>query len=302
MKIITIAITTYNRWGACRRAIASVCDQVKDLEIILVDDCSTDKMTDEVREVVASQDIVYIRHSANRGLASARNSAIRNASGKFFAFCDDDDIWSEGMGDNLLRVMEEAPSGVGVAIALPPEDRPQAESFFEGFPSIREVILRGYTPPVSSQLYETELVRRCGGFTEQITSGVDHDLWISLAIENPRVGVSWRGQAIVGSESHSRMTTDETRRRVGIRRSLELWRPKILNVFGAEFYAHFYEAYEQYLNYKSLCYNLQRRNYGKSFLRLFKLRTMTVITKKVIAKLCRRKRVSVFPAYRGPLP
>jgi len=93
--LVTAAIPTYNRPKPLRRALQSVGGQTYDeLDIIIVDDGSDECYVDEV---VADVDIPYpvsvYKHSENRGLAAARNTAIHSADGQYVAFLDDDDQW-----------------------------------------------------------------------------------------------------------------------------------------------------------------------------------------------------------------
>src|SRR6056297_2055943 len=93
--LVSVNLTTYNRAHLLHRAIKSVLNQAyKNLEIIIVDDGSDDN-TYEVLENLGKNDnrINYIKHAKNRGNAAARNTALKNSSGEYIAFMDDDDEW-----------------------------------------------------------------------------------------------------------------------------------------------------------------------------------------------------------------
>src|SRR5215471_7855638 len=93
MPKVSVIIPTHNRAEFLRSAITSVLNQTyQDFEIIVVDDASTDK-TPEVVASFHDGKIKYIRHDANKGDAGSRNTGIRNSSGDFLAFLDDDDEW-----------------------------------------------------------------------------------------------------------------------------------------------------------------------------------------------------------------
>jgi glycosyltransferase involved in cell wall biosynthesis len=78
-------------------AIKSVLSQsYSDLELIIVDDCSTDGSREIAEEWKRVDDrVVTVYHDKNRGLAAARNSGLAVSSGELVAFCDSDDIWLE---------------------------------------------------------------------------------------------------------------------------------------------------------------------------------------------------------------
>ena len=90
--MISVIIPTYNRYELVNRAIDSVINQTyKDIEIIVVDDCSDDPRYEELKN---NKNIKYIRLEKRSGLpACGRNTGIKNSSGDWVAFLDDDDIW-----------------------------------------------------------------------------------------------------------------------------------------------------------------------------------------------------------------
>lgn len=91
--LVSVVLTTFNRSALVLPAIESVLGQTfRDLELIVVDDCSTDDTADVVQRV-ADPRLRIVRHETNLGLAAARNSGIHAARGRFVCFLDDDDEW-----------------------------------------------------------------------------------------------------------------------------------------------------------------------------------------------------------------
>ncbi|WP_051827328.1 glycosyltransferase family 2 protein [Metabacillus indicus] len=98
--LISVIIPSYNRASILPRAISSVLSQTyKNLELIIVDDASTDK-TEEVVTSISDERIQYIRHEKNSNGSVARNTGIKNANGDYIAFLDSDDEWDK---DKLLN-------------------------------------------------------------------------------------------------------------------------------------------------------------------------------------------------------
>lgn len=90
---ISIIIPTYNREKLIGNSIKSVLNQTyKNIEIIVVDDCSTDNTKKEI-DKIKDKRIKYIKLDENQGAPNARNIGIKLASGKFIAFQDSDDIF-----------------------------------------------------------------------------------------------------------------------------------------------------------------------------------------------------------------
>jgi glycosyltransferase involved in cell wall biosynthesis len=89
--LFTIVIPAFNRAGTITRTIESVLSQDwKDVEIIIVDDGSTDA-TRAIAEGFASPRLRVLAHARNRGVCPARNTGIEAARGSWIVFLDSDD-------------------------------------------------------------------------------------------------------------------------------------------------------------------------------------------------------------------
>ena len=90
---ISIIIPTYNRGNIISNSIKSVLNQTyKNLEIIIVDDGSTDNTKEEV-DKIGDKKIIYIKLDKNLGAPNARNIGIKNSKGRYISFQDSDDIF-----------------------------------------------------------------------------------------------------------------------------------------------------------------------------------------------------------------
>src|SRR5882757_3879585 len=91
---ISVIIPTFNRASLLERTIASVERQsLVPIEILLIDDCSTDDTQQRIASISSAIPIVYQRLAKNGGGAVARNVGIRLAKGDYVAFLDSDDEW-----------------------------------------------------------------------------------------------------------------------------------------------------------------------------------------------------------------
>lgn len=89
--LISVVIPMYNRKKTIERCLNSVLNQsYKNLEVILVDDCSTDGTIDYISNV-HDQRIRLIQLEINSGAQIARNTGIKNANGEWIVFLDSDD-------------------------------------------------------------------------------------------------------------------------------------------------------------------------------------------------------------------
>ncbi len=103
----TVVIPAFNRADLLGETLESALAQsVPPLEIIVVDDASTDGTA-----AVAEQfPVTLIRHSVNRGLSDARNTGISQAKGEYVAFLDSDDLWTPDHLECTTELLELHPS------------------------------------------------------------------------------------------------------------------------------------------------------------------------------------------------
>lgn len=77
-------------------------------ELLIVDDCSPDKLSDIVKDYAAKDSRVkYLKMSKNGGPANARNLALDTAKGRYIAFLDSDDLWHPEKLSKQLAFMEK---------------------------------------------------------------------------------------------------------------------------------------------------------------------------------------------------
>ena len=90
---VSIIIPVYNTEKYLRKCLDSVCNQtLQDIEIICVNDCSTDDSLEILKEYASNDNrIKIINFTENKGVAIARNTAIEQAKGEYIGFVDSDD-------------------------------------------------------------------------------------------------------------------------------------------------------------------------------------------------------------------
>lgn len=105
--LISVVIPSYNRGKVILRSIDSVLNQTyKNIELIVVDDYSTDDTMDIVKNIGDNR-IKYIKLEKNSGACIARNRGIDEAMGEFIAFNDSDDIWHSDKLEKQIAFLEE---------------------------------------------------------------------------------------------------------------------------------------------------------------------------------------------------
>jgi glycosyltransferase involved in cell wall biosynthesis len=186
---VTVVLPTRNRAAILRRAIDSALAQTyRDLELIVVDDASTDATGETVRSVSDAR-IRYLRHDVNQGVAAARNTAIQMARGRYVAFLDDDDEWLPTKLERQLELFAASPPAVGAVYSGSIKvDRSSGAELSRIAPSKRgsifdSLLARNWVGPTSAVLVLKECLDRVGTFDTSLPYGEDQDLWIRLARE-----------------------------------------------------------------------------------------------------------------------
>jgi len=110
---VSVIVPVYNGAQYLRECIDSILAQShSDLEVIIVDDGSTDDSPAICDSYAASDSRVCVLHGENKGLSSARNKGIEAASGPYLSFVDADDVIHERMMEELC--MQVADSGADI--------------------------------------------------------------------------------------------------------------------------------------------------------------------------------------------
>lgn len=182
--LVTVYIPTYNRIELLKRAVKSVQDQTyRNLEIIIVDDCSTD-VTHEYLAQLAKEDsrVRYFLKEKNSGACVSRNIAIENATGEFVTGLDDDDYFLNNRISNFVKQIDNE------AIFI--FDNPQFLKNKQGkvektntfmkrrIINSNDILNYNY---VGNQIFiKTIIMREMGGFDVKLTMWQDFEFWYRI--------------------------------------------------------------------------------------------------------------------------
>ena len=99
---VSIIVPVYNAEKYLERCVNSLRNQtLKDIEIILVDDSSTDASLEICNQMAIDDSRIKVIHKANEGAGLARNAALAIASGEYIGFVDSDDFVEFNMFETL---------------------------------------------------------------------------------------------------------------------------------------------------------------------------------------------------------
>lgn len=107
MNKISVIVPVYNVEKELERCVKSICSQTyKNLEIILVDDGSTDNSGKICDELAKKDERIKVIHQKNKGLASARLTGYKKSSGEVVGFVDSDDYIEDSMYEIMISEMD----------------------------------------------------------------------------------------------------------------------------------------------------------------------------------------------------
>lgn len=185
--LVSVVIATYNMGQYIGQAIESVLNQSWDnLEVIVVDDGSTDCTQEIMQNYKENGKVIYIKNE-NQGQPKAKNCGIKNARGEFIAFCDADDLWEPNKLEIQMPLFSRPE--IGVVYSEVSNINPDNERF------IRTNNEKRYTGKVTEKMllenfvpFGTSVIRRAcveknGMFDEQFRMGIDWDLWLRYSLD-----------------------------------------------------------------------------------------------------------------------
>ena len=105
---VSIIVPVYNAQKYLDRCVSSLKNQtLEDIEIILVDDSSTDLSLEMCKELAENDARIKVIHKVNEGAGLARNAALEIVSGEYIGFADSDDYVNENMFETLYNKAKE---------------------------------------------------------------------------------------------------------------------------------------------------------------------------------------------------
>lgn len=115
-ELISIIVPIYNVDKYLERCINSIINQTyKNIEIILVDDGSTDSCFDICKQYSEIDSRIIIYKKENGGLSSARNYGFRKSNGKYIIYIDSDDFVSNKYVENLYNAIDTTNSEIAIS-------------------------------------------------------------------------------------------------------------------------------------------------------------------------------------------
>jgi glycosyltransferase involved in cell wall biosynthesis len=190
--LCSLVVPAYNVERYVADAIESALAQTyRPLEIVVVDDGSTDGTAGVIRRFADHPELVPVRQE-NRGLAGARNRGIAEAHGAFIGLLDADDVWMPEKVERGITLLAEEPDVGWVTTdcylmhdTVRTTDRYYGTFVEDFFPVGREAqmkaIAAGNFMSVAC-IIRRDLIDRFGNFDETLRSSEDYDMWVRFLL------------------------------------------------------------------------------------------------------------------------
>lgn len=183
--LVTIYIPTFNRLNLLKRAINSALNQsYKNIEVIVVDDCSTDDTHEFLKEISEKDNRVrYFIKEKNSGACSSRNIAIKNAKGYFITGLDDDDYFTSDRIQSFINCWANKKNNTVALSSLyavkKGVDLNYGKKLFKKkVIKFKDMFLLN---PIGNQIFtKVDTLREIGGFDENMKCWQDLECWLRI--------------------------------------------------------------------------------------------------------------------------
>jgi len=186
--VVSIVIPAYNQGRFLAQAIQSALDQShQSIQVVVVDDGSTDDTPDVLSRFAADQRVSVIRQ-ANGGLPAARNRGLNAATGEFVCFLDSDDYLERTHIERLAaRLADDGHLGFAYCDVQMVDLEGKPSSQFSVAESRRtlsgdifeSLMIGGYIPPHAA-LVRRRILDELGGFDPELGGHADYELWLRV--------------------------------------------------------------------------------------------------------------------------
>jgi len=195
--MISVIIPLYNKENYIKRAINSVLNQTyQNFEIIIVNDGSTDRSLEKVKEIKDSR--IKIINQKNQGVSAARNRGIKEAKFNYIAFLDADDEWERDYLKTIVYLIKKYPECKVFATNYKmvdskgnikyPRINGLSKDFEEGIIDCEKYFeIASKSDPIlwtSAICVEKKAINEIGGFPLGVRGGEDLITWAKLMVKN----------------------------------------------------------------------------------------------------------------------
>ncbi len=196
---VTVVIPAYNVEAYIEKCVKSVLEQTyKCLEIIIIDDGSTDSTATLIDELADKNELIYVLHKKNSGVSAARNDGIELAKGDYIVFIDGDDWVAPDFISYMISLVRKSNAEFGLSInCFTKKNEPQTQQEFTKLYSPVEGTALLLSPTVIvgcwNKIYKREmLINQNIRFSTQLFYGEGLNFIINVAQKSNQIAVGNR--------------------------------------------------------------------------------------------------------------
>lgn len=252
--LVSVIIPTYNRASFLEKSVQSVVSQtIKDIEIIVINNYSTDNTLDIIRSF--NDNRIKIINFKNGGvIAKSRNQGMMHATGKYIAFLDDDDLWCTDKLELQIKYLESHPEfGLVYSNAVIIDEKGNRKGLLLNRGKAREGrifqdLLGGNFIPILTLLMKREVLEYNGLLIEEpsMIAVEDYEYLMRAAL---KFGFGYIDKPMAMYRIHSSSTSKAS--------SVALLKQKVLKTFLDN-----YDVPGKF--YNKIIYNIERLNFSVS--------------------------------------
>ena len=181
----SVIIPVFNGEATIEEKIDSILNQTfKDIEIIIINDGSTDATLETIKKISDSR--IKVFSYPNAGLSASRNRGISQAKGEYISFTDADDLWTADKLELQWQALQKNPQA---ALAYSWTDYiDESSKFLKSGRRIKingdafsKLLVTNFLENGSNPLIRQQALEKVGGFDESLFAAEDKDMWLRLA-------------------------------------------------------------------------------------------------------------------------
>lgn len=185
---VSVVMPAFNAAAYVDRAITSVLRQtVKNIELLVVDDGSSDDTAALVAQRAVLDERVQLFRQANAGPGPARNTAFQVAKGRFFAFLDSDDAWTPTFLERQVSILESRPDidvvfGNAWCHGGPRDGKPARPTSADPRRLQLADLLADDNLHFIMAVFRREVIDRVGGFDPRFLTNEEYEMWLRAGL------------------------------------------------------------------------------------------------------------------------
>lgn len=211
---VSIIMACHNCSAYIDEAVRSILNQTySDLELILIDDCSTDNTLEIAKRYQAQDDRILVQSlPVNSGPSTARNEGIRVSRGEWIGILDSDDVAMPSRLEEQIKLVDSIKDLIMVGSNSISIDANGRVLKVNKYPTNHQKLVKRLHskrafPAHSSMAYKKDIINKLEGFNPRYVQSEDYDLWLRLSemgrmasIGKPLVKIRKHAQNISNAE------------------------------------------------------------------------------------------------------